>query len=87
MNHICPKSATPWQFLQLFFVSFLPFSSDQLCNWMTVNEDARKNEERIEAEEICHLTSESRVLEKVTHHMSVFTRGDLVRAAKCIPDM
>ena len=54
---------------------------------MTVNEDARKNEERIEAEEICHLTSESRVLEKVTHHMSVFTRGDLVRAAKCIPDM
>ena len=23
-------SATPWQFLQLFFVSFLPFSSDQL---------------------------------------------------------
>ena len=25
MNHICPKSATPWQFLQLFFYSFFDF--------------------------------------------------------------
>ena len=36
------------------------------------NEDAARNEERIEAE-ICHLNSEStRVLEKVTKHMRVF---------------
>ena len=49
------------------------------------NEAAKRNEERVEAE-INHLNSGARVLEKVTKHMSVFTRGDLVRAVKCIPD-
>ena len=36
MNHICSKSATPWQFLQLFFVSFLPFSLDLLTGWLLI---------------------------------------------------
>ncbi len=49
------------------------------------NEAARRNEERKESE-IEYLNSGSRVLEKVTKHMSVFTRGDLSRAVKYIPD-
>jgi len=49
------------------------------------NEAAKRNEERVEAE-IEHLNSGNRVLEKVTKHMSVFTKGDLTRAVKCIPD-
>jgi len=49
------------------------------------NEAVQRNEERKEAE-IELLNSGGRVLEKVTKHMSVFTRGDLVRAVKCIPD-
>ena len=49
------------------------------------NEAERRNEERREAE-IEHLNSGSRVLEKVTKHMSVFTKGDLSRAVKYIPD-
>ena len=31
MKHICPKSATRTQFLQLFFDSFLTFSKDQMA--------------------------------------------------------
>lgn len=49
------------------------------------NEAAQRNEERKEAE-IELLNSGVRVLEKVTKHMSVFTKGDLTRAVKCIPD-
>ena len=49
------------------------------------NEASQRNEERREAE-IEHLNSGSRVLEKVTKHLSVFTRGDLSRAVKYIPD-
>ena len=49
------------------------------------NEAAKRNEERIETE-IYHLNSESRVIEKVTKHLSIFTRGDLVCSVKCIPD-
>ena len=56
----------------------------RMCSIFT-NEAVKRNEERIETE-IYHLNSESRVTEKVTKHMSVFTRGDLVRAVKCIPD-
>ncbi|MDC0864330.1 AAA family ATPase [Rickettsiaceae bacterium] len=49
------------------------------------NEAVQRNEERKEAE-IELLNSGARVLEKVTKHMSVFTKGDLTRAVKCIPD-
>ena len=37
MNHICLESATPWQFLRLFFDSFFEFSKDQLAEdcWKT----------------------------------------------------
>lgn len=49
------------------------------------NEAASRNEERREAE-IEHLNSGIRVLGKVTKHLSVFTRGDLSRAVKYIPD-
>ena len=49
------------------------------------NEAARRNEERRETE-VEHLNSGSGVLDKVTKHMSVFTKGDLIRAVKCIPD-
>ena len=49
------------------------------------NEAVQRNEERKEVE-IELLNSGGRVLEKVTKHMSVFTKGDLVRAVKCIPD-
>ncbi|CAN0566712.1 unnamed protein product, partial [Ectocarpus sp. 12 AP-2014] len=49
------------------------------------NEAERRNEERKESE-IEHLNSGVRVLEKVTKHLSVFTRGDLIRAVKYIPD-
>ena len=49
------------------------------------NEAARRNEERKEAE-IEHLNSGVRVLEKVTKHLSVFTKGGLSRAVKYIPD-
>ena len=49
------------------------------------NEAAQRNEERREAE-IEHLNSGSRVLEKVTKHTSVFTRGDVTRAVKYVSD-
>ena len=49
------------------------------------NAAAQRNEERREAE-IEHLNSGVRVLEKVTKHLSVFTRVDLSRAVKYIPD-
>ena len=49
------------------------------------NEAAKRNEERIETE-IYHLNFESRVIEKVTKHRSVFTRGGIACAVKCIPD-
>ena len=47
------------------------------------NEAGKRNEEIIETE-IYHLKFESRVIDKVAKHGSVFTRGDLVCAAKCI---
>lgn len=50
-----------------------------------LNEAAKRNEERRESE-IEHLNNGMRVLEKVTKHMSVFTKGDLTRAVKCVPD-
>lgn len=49
------------------------------------NEAAKRNEERRETE-IEHLNSSSRILEKVTKHMSVFTRKDLIRTVKYVPE-
>lgn len=49
------------------------------------NEAAKRNEDKKEAE-IEHLNSGDRVVNKVAKHMSVFTKGDLARAVKCIPD-
>ena len=51
-----------------------------------LNQAADRNEERRIAE-IEHLNSGSRVLDKVTRHMSVFSRGDLMRAVKCVPNL
>ena len=50
-----------------------------------MNAAAERNEERRVAE-IEHLNSGARVLKKVTKNMSVFTKGDLTRAVKCIPN-
>ena len=50
-----------------------------------MNEAVLRNEERVEAN-IEHLSSGRRVLERVTSNMSVFGRGDLARAVKCVPD-
>lgn len=51
-----------------------------------LNQAAERNEERKQAE-IEHLDCGARVLEKVTRHMSVFTKGDLIRAVKYVPDL
>ena len=51
-----------------------------------MNAASMRNEERRIAE-IEHLNNGSAVLDKVTNHMSVFSRGDLVRAVKCIPNI
>lgn len=50
-----------------------------------LNQAAERNEERKQAE-IEHLDCGARVLEKVTRHMSVFTKGDLMRAVKYVAD-
>jgi Ti-type conjugative transfer relaxase TraA len=44
-----------------------------------------RNEERRIAE-IEHLNNGQALLDKVTLHMSVFTKSDLMRAVKCVPD-
>ena len=51
-----------------------------------LNQAMDRNEERRIAE-IEHLSNGSAVLDKVTRHTSVFSRGDLMRAAKCVPDI
>lgn len=51
-----------------------------------LNQAAERNEERKQAE-IEHLNCGARVLEKVTRHMSVFTKGDLMRAVKYVSDV
>ncbi|MFU7502221.1 MAG: AAA family ATPase [Candidatus Tisiphia sp.] len=51
-----------------------------------LNQAAERNEERKQAE-IEHLDCGARVLEKVTRHMSVFTKGDLMRAVKYVSDV
>ena len=50
------------------------------------SEAAKQNEEIIEAEIYLPPKFKDRVLAKVTKLMSGFTRGDLVRVVKCIPD-
>ena len=50
-----------------------------------LNQALERNEDRRIAN-IEHLNSGQRLLEKVTHHMSVFNVGDLKRAVKFIPD-
>lgn len=50
-----------------------------------LNQAVERNEDRYIAS-IEHLNSGQRLLEKVTHHMSVFNVGDLKRAVKFIPD-
>lgn len=50
-----------------------------------LNQAVERNEDRRIAN-IEHLNSGQRLLEKVTHHMSVFNVGDLKRAVKFIPD-
>jgi len=50
-----------------------------------LNQAVERNEDRRIAN-IEHLNSGARLLEKVTHHMSVFNVGDLKRAVKFIPD-
>jgi Ti-type conjugative transfer relaxase TraA len=49
-----------------------------------MNAAVMRNEQRRIAE-IEHLNSGARVLDKVTRNMSVFNKGDLIRAVKCIP--
>ena len=51
-----------------------------------LNQAVERNEERRIAN-IEHLNSGQRLLDKVTHHMSVFNVGDLKRAVKFIPDL
>jgi Ti-type conjugative transfer relaxase TraA len=51
-----------------------------------LNEAAARNEERRIAE-IEHLNNGAAVLDKVTSHISVFSRGDLMRAVKCVPNI
>ena len=50
-----------------------------------LNQAVERNEDRRIAN-IEHLNSGQRLLEKVTHHMSVFNVGDLKRAVKFIPN-
>jgi len=50
-----------------------------------LNQASDRNEARRIAE-LEHLSSGLAVLDKVTRHMSVFSRGDLIRAVKCVPD-
>jgi len=50
-----------------------------------LNQAVERNEDRHIAS-IEHLNSGQRLLDKVTHHMSVFNVGDLKRAVKFIPD-
>ena len=50
-----------------------------------MNSAVIRNEERRIAE-IEHLNNGQAVLDKVTRHMSVFTKSDLMRAVKCVPD-
>jgi hypothetical protein len=50
-----------------------------------LNQAVERNDDRRLAN-IEHLNSGQRLLEKVTHHMSVFNVGDLKRAVKFIPD-
>lgn len=51
-----------------------------------LNQAIERNDERMAAE-VEHLNSGGAVLDKVTRHMSVFSRGDLMRAVKCVPDI
>jgi len=51
-----------------------------------LNQAVDRNEERRIAE-IEHLNSSAAVLDKVTSHISVFSRGDLMRAVKCVPNI
>jgi len=51
-----------------------------------LNQAADRNEERRIAE-IEHLSNGAAVLDKVTSHISVFSRSDLMRAVKCIPNL
>jgi len=50
-----------------------------------LNQAVDRNTARHFAEEE-HINSGARVLDKVTRHMSVFSRNDLVRAVKCVSD-
>jgi len=83
-----PKWPTELSFLSCRRIQrLLHGPSTTLCSLTRVhsifNEAGKRNEERIETE-IYHLNFESRVIDKVTKHRSVFTRGDLVCATKCI---
>jgi Ti-type conjugative transfer relaxase TraA len=51
-----------------------------------MNEAVHRNEERKESN-IEYLSSGSRLIERVTDHVSVFNRKDLERAVKIVPDM
>jgi hypothetical protein len=51
-----------------------------------LNQAMDRNEARRIAE-IEYLSNGSAVLDKVTRHMSVFSRADLVRAVKCVPNL
>ena len=51
-----------------------------------LNQAMDRNEARKIAE-IEHLNNGAAVLDKVTYHMSVFSRADLMRAVKCVPDI
>lgn len=51
-----------------------------------LNQAADRNEERRIAE-IEHLNNGAAVLDKVISHISVFSRGDLMRAVKCVPNI
>lgn len=51
-----------------------------------LNQAVMRNEERRIAE-IEHLSTGAAVLDKVTRHMSVFSRADLMRAVKCVPNL
>ena len=51
-----------------------------------LNQAAERNEERRIAE-IEHLSDGAKVIDKVTRHLSVFTRADVSRAVKCVPSI
>jgi len=51
-----------------------------------LNQAAERNEERRIAE-IEHLSNGEKVIDKVTRHLSFFTRGDLTRAVKSVPSV